>query len=52
MVAQVGRSRSHVSTQLYSDLLHAQKEGTFDSPGLPPGGGKGGGGGGGPSSEL
>ena len=28
--------------QFYSDLLQALKEGTFDSPGLPPGGGGGG----------
>ena len=27
--------------KLYSDLLQAQKEGTFDSPGLLPGGGGG-----------
>ena len=53
-------SRVHVSSHSmhgynYSDLLQAYKEGTFDSPGLPPGcvwGSGGGGGGGGISASA
>ena len=34
----VSVSTHSIHIKLYSDLLQAWKEGTFDSPGLPPGG--------------
>ena len=35
-IGRYKRGTQAQQTKLYSDLLHALKEGTFDSPGLPP----------------